>query len=170
MNIAANKDLLLVNYQNFNSVKGFLFCGFQQHINSKTKKCEANVPGFYQLDLPHQQLNRRGSSQKINDFEQPEANYKLSFHNQELYSCKMGPDELFKLPSIPRSKLQFICGYMSTYRKWRRTDIKQMQAVVQFNQFIFSLFVVSMSCVCAVCSIGIMRWKQEQSSTDSLRY
>lgn len=29
INIAANKDLLLVNHQSFNSVKGFLFCGFQ---------------------------------------------------------------------------------------------------------------------------------------------
>ena len=47
LNIAAGKNFLLLNYINFDIVKVFMYCGFDQHVDLEKRECIPNTYGYY---------------------------------------------------------------------------------------------------------------------------
>ena len=51
-NLAAGQNYLMLNYEHFDKVHGYIICGFNQHVELKSRSCVLNKKGYFSLDFP----------------------------------------------------------------------------------------------------------------------
>jgi hypothetical protein len=90
LKLSAGSNYLLLNYEFFDKIECFLICGFNQHIHKNRRKCIANENQHFTLSFQS-----------------------IYTEKQDVHSCNLNVDYLMNLNYIERSKLNFICYFMS---------------------------------------------------------
>jgi hypothetical protein len=103
-----------MNYEHFDKVNFYLVCGFNQHIDENSRKCIDNAQGFYTLTLP---------------------NFKFGFKTKlsSGKTCSLSPEQKMNLDHIERSKLEFICAYMTRLEYQQRVELAESISEMKEN-------------------------------------
>jgi len=107
LNLAANLDVLLLNYEFFSEIKVYLFCGFKRHFDLEQELCVHNQPGWWSLDLAVISPPFEPEKTTWREYDTLEI---VSTDQQILHTCQQNPFKLAVMDQASREKLQFICS------------------------------------------------------------
>jgi hypothetical protein len=67
LNLAAGQNVLLLNYEYFDKIHGYIICGFNQHIDHARRTCVKNEKDFYTLEFPDFTINNTATQRNLQE-------------------------------------------------------------------------------------------------------